>query len=66
MKLSKTLPQFKRRLKEQLTHGKCAACRFYYYRVYTYPYNFLVNNYTVIRVKLRFIIFTWIGLVIVL
>ena len=28
--------------------------------------NFLVNGYIIIRVKLRFIIFTWIGLVIIL
>ena len=30
-------------------------------RLYTYPYNFLVNSYIVIRVKLRFIIFTRTG-----
>ena len=33
-------------------------------RVYTYPSKFLVNSYIVMKVKLRFITFTWTGLII--
>ena len=66
IKLSETLPEFKRRLKKQLIPCNCAAYRFQYYRIYTYPNNCLVSSQIVIGVKLGFIIFTWIGLVITL
>ena len=66
IKLSMTLPEFKRRLKKHLIPSNCAACRFQYYSVYTYLNNFLVSSYIVKGVKFGFIIFTWIGLVIIL
>ena len=64
--ISETLPEFKRKFKTQLIPCNCAACRFQYYRIYTYPNNCLVSSYIVISVKLGVIIFTWIGLVIIL
>ena len=66
IKFSKTLPEFKRRLKKHLIPYNCATCRFQYYRVYTYSNNCLVSSFIVIGVKLKFIIFTWTGLVIIL
>ena len=39
------VPEFKRRLKKHLTPCNCAACRFQYFRVYTYLNNCLVNSY---------------------
>ena len=66
IKLSDTLPEFKRKLKTHLIPCSCAACRFQYYRIYTYPNNCVISNYIVIGVKLELIIFTWTGLVIIL
>ena len=63
IKLSKALPEFKKSLKKHWIPCNCVACRFQYYSVCTNPSNCLVNSYIVIRVKRRFIIFTWIGLV---
>ena len=66
IKLSKTVPEFKRRLKKHQIPYNCAACRIQYPRVHTYLNNCLVDSYIVIRVILRFIIFTWNGLLIIL
>ena len=59
IKLSQTLPEFKRKLKKHLIPFNCAPCRFWYYSVYTYSNNCLVSSYIVIGVKLGFIIFTF-------
>ena len=66
IKLSETLPEFKRKLKTQLIPCHCAACRFQYYKIYIYLNNCLVSSYIVIGIKLGFIIFTWTVLVITL
>ena len=66
VEISKTLLEFKRRLKKHLIPCNCAACRFQYHMAYTYPNNCFVNSYIVIGIKRGFIIFTWIGLVIIL
>ena len=61
-----TLPEFKRRLKKHLIPCNCAACCVSLFRGYTYLNNFLASSYIVIGVKFGFMIFTWIGLVIIL
>ena len=44
IKLSKTLPKFKRRLKKHSIPYNGAVCRLSYYRVCTYPKTCLLNS----------------------
>ena len=68
------LPELEKKLKKQLITWNCAACRFknilrlwnilFRLQNILISFYFISKCYVVITVKLKFIIFSWIGLVI--